>query len=279
MKKLCTRLQSSVSSLKKIGRNFRQVQNGRKNSSHQMPIQPINKDTDSDASLMGQQISFLNWYADFLTRELRPTSSYQRHITALKILSFQLLPDLDTGAVRLPAKSASDSDTEPSQMSIFTAQLLRCVLDLMLDPFDDVRHAATTIAELFPPVLLFTLAMDNTESITSTEHKKDDEAALAFDSRGLVNTLYRAEAIMRATGRADHADGVGRLYSLLYGTCQNNAKPYTWYHSRESILVHILQRLEHDIRLARNDMRTAVAKYPLHGYLIALRYINSLPSQ
>ena len=31
-------------------------------------------------------ISFLKWYNGFLLEELRPTASYQRHITALKVL-------------------------------------------------------------------------------------------------------------------------------------------------------------------------------------------------
>ena len=35
---------------------------------------------------LGQHVSFLSWYIEFLSGELQPTASYQRHITALKVL-------------------------------------------------------------------------------------------------------------------------------------------------------------------------------------------------
>lgn len=257
MKRLCTRLRSSIYSLSRAIHHSNLPLNGKNSPPHRISIQCNGKDPDADKSL-ARQIFFLSWYSDFLTSEMRPTCSYQRHITALRMLYFLLQPDLDPGPVRLPANSASDRFTELSQTSILNPRLLRCVLDLMLDPFDDVRHGAAGILELIPPPLLTT--------------QVDGGETLGSDSRRLLNALYRAESIMRDTGRADHADGVGRLYSLLYKASQNNVKSSHWYNSRASILGHILEHLEHDILVARNRMRRAVAEYPLLGYLIALRY-------
>jgi len=270
MKKLCTRLRSSIFSLNKTSHYSTQTPNGENDRPRQRWIQRIGEDWDSDPSLMAPQISFLDWYAEFLTLELHPTSSYQRHIAALQLLYWLLPPGDGAGAVRLPPEFASNRDKEPLQKSLFTPQLLRCALDLMLDPFDDVRNAAAAIFELAPSTLLAP-ASDTGGFTIAIEPRVDDRVILRSDRRGLIHTLFRAEAIMRYTGRADHADGVGRLYNLLYGTCQNSAKPDNWYQRRQSILTHILERLEHDIRVARDNVRLAVGKYTLHGYLIALR--------
>ena len=277
MKRFCTRLRDSVSSLKRA--KSVQIQNGNKNRSHESSIQRFGDKSVTITSLMGQQILFLNWYADFLTSELRPTSSYQRHITALKMLHFLLRLYGDEGVMRLPGMSTNGTSTEVLQPKIPTSKFLQFVLDLMMDPFDDVRHGAAAILELMLPPVLLAPSFGNGESSLITGHIIDDEVNPKLYSNGLVNTLCRAEALMRDTGRADHADGVGRLYGLLYKTCQNLAKPNLWYNSRLSILEHILEHLEHDIRVARNNMRKAVGEYPLHGYLIALRYVCPLARQ
>ena len=256
MKRLCIRVRNSIYSLNKAIHHPSSL-GGKNGPPHQMPTQRNATDPDADQSLM-RQISFLNWYSSFLTLELRPTCSYQRHITALKMLYFLLEPDTNPVPVSLPANATSNKVTELSQTSILSPRLLRCVLDLVLDPFDDVRHGAAAILELIPPPLL-------------TQQVEDGDT-LASDSKTLLNALYRAESIMRDTGRADHADGVGRLYSLLYKASQNDVKSLHWYNNRALILEHILEHLEHDILVTRHNMRRAVAEYPLHGYLIALRY-------
>lgn len=270
MKKLCTRLRSSIFSLNKTSHCSFQTSNGEDDRPPRRLIQCIGEDLDSDPSLMVLQISFLNWYAEFLTRELHPASSYQRHITALQLLHWLLPTDVGVGAVRLPPEFVSNRDNEPLQKSLFTPQLLRCALDLMLDPFDDVRNAAAAILELSPSTLLAPTS-DSGGFAIPMEPRIDNGVILPSDRRGLIHTLIRAEAIMRYTGRADHADGVGRLYNLLFGTCQNSPKLNNWYNRRVSILTHILERLEHGIGVAHRDMRLAVGKHTLHGYLVALR--------
>ena len=270
MKRLCTRLRGSISSLKKA--RSTQIPSGNKSASYESSTQRFRENLDNITSLMGQQILFRDWYADFLTSELRPTSSYQRHITALKTLQFLLHLYDHEEIMRLPGRSTVDVSTEALKPRLPTSRLLRCVLDLTLDPFDDVRQGAAAILELLPPSLLLAPTFDNGEVSVTTERKIDVEVTPNSNSNELVNALYRAEALMRDTGRADHADGVGRIYSLLYKTCRNMAKSVVWYNSRSSILEHILEHLEHDINVARNNMRKAVADCPLHGYLIALRY-------
>src|SRR5438045_2635798 len=91
---------------------------------------------------------FLRWYIQFLSSELIPTASYQRHITALKV--FQILIKLrayDTSTTTADAKSES---MWPFLVLFFSKRIIRLLLDLVMDPFEDVRAAATEILKACP---------------------------------------------------------------------------------------------------------------------------------
>ncbi|KAG6364892.1 hypothetical protein INS49_006496 [Diaporthe citri] len=81
---------------------------------------------------------FLSWYLEFLRQELAPTASYQRHITALKALVTVL-------------KLGKEYPGAPEQNVYKDPQWIRIILDLIMDPFDDVRETATGLLMLFPP--------------------------------------------------------------------------------------------------------------------------------
>ena len=85
----------------------------------------------------------------------------------------------------------------------------------------------------------------------------------------IQRALDRAEVLMRLTGRAIYADGVGRLYDLLYE--RYAARSVVQSHTRHSIVEHLLTNLEIDVQVAINNLPLAVSKAPIHGWLIALR--------
>ena len=131
-----------------------------------------------------------------------------------------------------------------------------------MDPFDDVRHMAATILKILPP---------QQHSIHMTNGTSQKSETFHID---LSDILSRAETMMQHTGRADYADGVGRLYDLLFGRCSINIAATTWLEGRHAILEHLLSNLEHDIRVARDSLRLAVSAAPLHGRLISLRFFG-----
>ena len=266
MKKICARLRDCIFSLKKAAHHSNQPPQEKLT----IPYRKSTDGTEPDDSLLSQQVLFISWYAEYLTKELRPTSSYQRHITALKIMPILLEFDPKVGTTRGPAEIANDTETESLQTNTFTSQLLRCVLDLVLDPFDDVRQGAATVLELVPRSLLLIPSGDTDRNNMGPEPRTNWKAS-GPSGGGLIYTLHRAEAIMRDTGRADHADGVGRLYDLLYVACTRRLGSESLDNSGISIIVNILGHLEHDIKISRDNMRMAVGEYPLHGYLIAVR--------
>ncbi len=131
------------------------------------------------------------------------------------------------------------------------ASLIRLLIDLTMNSFDDVRSLAASLlkcVELRPNLLL--------------------------------RTIDRGEKVMCRTGRADHADGYGRLMDVALSTCPKDScqAPFSspvLIRSQVSV-GSLLSTLEADITTATIDLRCAVASAPIHGRLIALRYDSAL---
>jgi len=127
----------------------------------------------------------------------------------------------------------------------YTHALVRPLFDLIMDAFDDVRALAGSC-------LFFIL-----ESWSRAWTLKID----------IPQKINIAEQLMRATGRADHADGFARMFRLH---CQIGPQ-CLWPEGNEDALLHALASLQADVTIARSQMRSAVENSPLHGHIIALR--------
>ncbi|KAJ9265996.1 hypothetical protein DTO212C5_6557 [Paecilomyces variotii] len=203
---------------------------------------------------------FLERYVSFLERDLEPTASYQRHIMALKALALVLQSRLDS-RVNAPPIMKSEKDVLPWRFSldILRPRLLRLLVDLLLDPFEEVRATSLSILAMFP--------------------LESSQIALAHDKESpmsqLIEALTKAEHLASSTSRADHADAVARLYHVVFSLAavgSDASSPY-WYRSKYGVVNFILKKLEgkllHPGGLFNSSMRDA----PLHGYISALRYI------
>ncbi|KAF2481654.1 putative death-receptor fusion protein-domain-containing protein [Neohortaea acidophila] len=199
--------------------------------------------------------SFLQWLVTFLTWELRPTATYQRHISALKTLLIVTRSGCDS---QIPSaclsKSALAETRWPFTVRVVTEHSRALLLDLLLDPFDDVRQTAASILSCY-----------SGSYDASTRH------AVCQD---LERTVIRAENLMLQTGRADQADGVAHLYALLYqhldNACSGSSSEGT---PQLALLEKLLGNLERMLDVAQGSLPTAVNKYPVHGLLTSLRYI------
>jgi len=204
-----------------------------------------------------RHLSFQSWYIRFLVHELRPTASYQSHITALRILPSMLEGNL---VIQANPSKANEQSFKLSNEELPPSLLLRPLLDLLLDPFDDVRQVAHMIIEIhisrsqMPPLP----KPDGEADIEAQNCANDGDVC---DSESVLQTaLKRAESKAAETGRANHADGLGRIYNLRYRSV-----------NAVSILDHLLYQLEGEVEVAKNDLLLAVNTAPLHGHLIALR--------
>ena len=220
------------------------------------------------AGSLGHHFSFFRWYTSFLMEELQPTATYQRHITALEIVKYVLLKAAAVSSPSPPCLLALSGDEERPEKPSYTRVLVRPLLDLIMDPFDDVRNSAASI--------VFTITESSWEKDLEVLSDGDLNSSSAPKSLSLGETckldlstsLYRAEALMRATGRADHADGFARTCQLVWQLC---IRDQDWAGGNAITIEHLLSSLKADVKIARSDMRSAARTAPLHGHLIALR--------
>ncbi|KAM0701622.1 hypothetical protein Q7P35_010530 [Cladosporium inversicolor] len=200
---------------------------------------------DAQASIEHHKM-FIGWYSRFIAWELRPTSSYQRHISALRCLSLLLRSGVDASVQKSEsAKSVPGNAYWSFNVSIVDSGLHRSLLDLLMNSFEEVRQTAASILEL----------------CTSGNLASADEAR-----KSLAVAKGRAITMMLSSGRADHADGVAYMYGLSYVLAETSG-------DRQLVLTGLLGKTEEMLNVADSDLARAVDKFPLHGLLTSLRYV------
>lgn len=202
--------------------------------------------------------SFIAWYIAFLKTELRPTASYQRHISALKCIWIIANSGVDAqiSASRY-TKSTGATVLWPFTLNVVDDEMTDLLIDLLLNAYDDVRSTAAEVLSL----------------VDSGSRQQNDVG----DTPILVKVLAQAEEMLIFSGRADHADGVAHLYSILFSQCSNlTSDSEQWWASKYGILERLVHTIEQTIRTASVDIGRAVSKHPLHGLFISLRYGDSI---
>ncbi|MCJ1478167.1 hypothetical protein MMC13_006843 [Lambiella insularis] len=267
----CNSMRGFFSHVEVIVRRQSRSQGSFQEDQHQVGSSSHPLITSGFGDMMGHSF-FLGWYVDFLVQELQPTASYPRHISSLKIL--KLLADYGLCSTRgfVLAMSRITRSKDLLFFEFYSVQVMRVLLDLCMDPFDDVRSLAATLLNMLPNSMLAAPTeplLTKAETITSSNINQHlGDPVLSF-------FLKRAEYLMRRTGRADYADGLGRLYDLSYSRCGENVSTRDAATIRASILEHLLGSLEDDVRIAQHDLQAAVSSAPVHGRFITLRYIIS----
>jgi hypothetical protein len=228
--------------------------------------------------LLLEHTAFIEWFFLFLLQELIPTTSYQRHITSLKALELLLKSGILQRDKSLQVVQKADNDTVwPYSVNFFTPYAMRLLLDLLMDPFEDVRNSATAIlkyasVENYTTELHIAIELSSPSShveplqeISSDPNHQSMPSAKAKASSDLLRTfISRAEENSKRTGRADYADGVARSYELLYGL-QTSAS------GRFEVLDVLVNELEDKVAIAERDLAQAVLSAPIHGSFAALR--------
>ncbi|KAK2626029.1 hypothetical protein QTJ16_004291 [Diplocarpon rosae] len=216
---------------------------------------------------------FISWYIEFLLLELIPTASYQRHITSLKAILLLLRSGILNKASP-PAKASGNNTVWPYSIDFFTRGSLRLLMDLLLDPFEDVRSAATNVLKLTSPGSFEQVFSEKQLESTIGLKAADQDLASTADGEPQAQCLFwlldefiaRAEELSKQTGRADHADGVARSYELYYGL-QTSSK------GRMDVLYKLVQDLEAKVEIAERSLGQAVFDAPIHGTFSALTFV------
>ncbi|KAK3391959.1 putative death-receptor fusion protein-domain-containing protein [Sordaria brevicollis] len=189
--------------------------------------------------------AFLSWYLGFLKGELVPTASYQRHITAMRAALLILKVGKHAGAT----DDTVDEDVSESISSDFT--WIRLLLDLLLDPFDDVRDSASSLLGLFSQEIIKSPARPSLNSKNQLDVLQD--------------FCVKARTLADRTGRADHGDGAARSQGLL---CR-------WLDGADLQIGHIskiIGGLEDKVTKAEKDLGHAAIENPVHPDFAAISY-------
>ncbi|KAG9625280.1 hypothetical protein KCU64_g19364, partial [Aureobasidium melanogenum] len=101
------------------------------------------------SELVAAHRSFIEWYVAFLKTELRPTASYQRHISALKCISIVAKSGVDTQiSGSQNTKSTGATVLWPFTLNLVDNEMTDLLIDLLLNAYDDVRSTAAEILSL-----------------------------------------------------------------------------------------------------------------------------------
>jgi hypothetical protein len=207
-----------------------------------------------------ETMAFLKKYIDFLAGDLVVTASYPRHISALKALKLLLESNLDPRTNIPPAKSEVETRWK-SHMNVFEPRLLRLLVDLLLDPFEEVRQTSLLIINFFPQDIL----------MGGFETTGDHSPAVCMR---LTDALARAELTASNTSRADHADTVARLYHILFCAAlptSSSEGGSDWWSTKTSVVNTILTKLEERLSSSKGLFNSTLREAPLHGYMSGLR--------
>ena len=218
--------------------------------------QPEGDRADNRSADLRQHEEFLVWFAEFLEDELRPNVSYQRHIMALKSIDLLVRSGIDNGIATLPSIEVSRNQTPwPIHISLHDASLTYALLNLVMDPFEDVRIASS--------MLLETLAF----------------AAMLPMQKHICQLVRRAEQLASRTSRADHADGTARLYKLYYSLLPASSSASSFpdiespLPSKHIVIEEILSPVQQALADVEGNLDVPLQQLSLHGRLLSLRYL------
>ena len=266
MKYLCSRLQASVTKMLRS-----QAKHDKFSTPVGMAVDRVHEDSEEDCSeILESHLSFIEWHLEMVITRLRVTASYQPHITGLKVLqhikNFDLEHRISVGCPSSPSLRAQARST--------TSVILRLLLDLVMDPFDDVRDTAAAVLKGMISSGSVVTNTDFVEDKRSIPKRADLRLDMKLHTNLFDQTISKAEAMVNRTGRADYADGLGRLCELKCDYLVKEAGSNKTEDKSVSAVLELVESLEDRVESLKNNIRVPNFGIPLHGLLIALRYVD-----
>lgn len=250
-------------------------------SSQSSPRLKFQDSIEELVKLLDSHTAFIQWYLEFLLGELIPTAAYQRHITALKAIMLLLQSGIIKKDPSSKIHQVSGNETVwPFYIKFFTLGAMRLLLDLLMDPFEDVRINAAAVLKYASKDSFGTKQpveyVDNIEGIFSlsrvdirqpTRQISPAPASVPMSDQSLCFLqafISRADERTKRTGRADYADGLARCYALHYSLLSSAS-------DRLRLVDDLISILEKKSKVAEKNLSQAVEDAPIHGTFAALK--------
>ena len=259
-------------------------------SARRVPQKGTSNPLDHISALLAVHEKFVQWYIEFLSGEMIPTASYQRHITALKATTSLLRSGILETESAVPSLKTSDNATIwPFSIHFFIPRTMRLIMDLLMDPFEDVRANATVVLKLASRYDFSLENFSESSKDASAKFLQLDAALKKIPTRHqpklqqfakstsvsnadhgstkpqvLLDFIDRAQVIAKRTGRADYGDGVARSYEILYGLS-------SCIEDRLTLIESLVSQLELKVEVAEKNLAVAVLEAPVHSSFAALK--------
>jgi hypothetical protein len=213
-------------------------------------------ETNELRTVLERHVSFIRWFVNIIPSELHPESGYQRTIFALKALQILVKSGIDTSLRIASPEWYKNLPKWTIRVDLYSFENVRLLCDLIMNPFEDIR---TFAAEHMKTWLRLQVAM------------------FGGIPMRFIHVVERAEIKMQQTGRADHADGVSRMYGIIFyiaSTSPPMGPPgyiIPWSESKLGIIRELFKALHNSIQHYQKDQMGAISDSPLHGILLSLR--------
>ena len=221
--------------------------------------------------LQAEYVKFFSVFATMLEEEIGPTCPYQRHICALKVLEVLLASGIDSKLSMIHRTRLGNDQTDfDFEISLHSRSLISTLLNLTMNPFQDVRASAACILLSYDKFLNFgsTEARDTNRAEEPTTGELENQHQLSTSDSSVIMgpVLHRAEQQAMRSHRADHADGLGRLYALQFTMTKTNE-------AKLALAYGLVSRVEVALETSNktSQFKAPVAGVPLHGLLVGLR--------
>ncbi|KAL9058935.1 MAG: hypothetical protein Q9162_001493 [Coniocarpon cinnabarinum] len=178
--------------------------------------------------------------------------------------------------------------TRPLRVGLFTSKVLRLLQDLLLDPFDDVRHQATQLL-LYPlaPTNTLEARLSSPQVACNYVHQRSDCLATytPVEEQSLDALFSSARDRVIKTGRADHGDGLARVFTILAQRYLNGSESSANFAdevkltdqphanskaSLRGLVAQCIFMLRVSLEVASQNLTQAVEAEPVHAYFTCL---------
>ncbi|KAI9246127.1 putative death-receptor fusion protein-domain-containing protein [Sporodiniella umbellata] len=213
-----------------------------------------------------QAKSFMYWLCDFITESLYPGASYQRVATTLRILSIVIKL---FGVVELPPiEGFTDQQPDfPFQIPVANARLSKLLINVFMNPYDFNRIQAFDILDQFPSPLpgidskteVQDLLWWGLNNVVSTRAGESDSGAMIF-------RLIFKKYVMDLGFDLNPEQQKSNISKNSYGPTQST-------YTAIAFTVKLLDLLETQVDIAKQNLLLAAQHHPMHGTLLALQYV------
>ncbi|KAK9456331.1 putative death-receptor fusion protein-domain-containing protein [Dipodascopsis uninucleata] len=191
---------------------------------------------------------FLDSYFSYIKDLLRPGSSYQRMHMSLRLLMSLVKSGLDD---RVSNTWYEKNSLEfPFHLDLFDKETVNLLFDNLLNKYEDIRKTAGDILKMAPEAAFFGSSEENS-IIEFIDYKAQEGFELV---RGI---------------RFREGDGGARVLDVCYYLTRR----FVSRDAANSFLDRLVDILDNAVKIAEDNLISAVAKHPVHGYFTALRLV------